>query len=105
VEDYIRGAEASLKKQSLREVEIGRLTEEYGDMVHVFSSYETRSAVTDEVIQRGINSIQLIFRENRYWMVSLLFNPETEEHPISERHLFAKEEIKPAKTSKSIYQK
>ncbi|MFM7091357.1 MAG: hypothetical protein ACKOZZ_11180 [Bacteroidota bacterium] len=105
VEDYIRGAEASFKKQSLKEIEIGRITEAYGDMVHVFSSYETKSADNDAVLQRGINSIQLIYREERYWIVSLLFNPETAENPITERHLFPKEEAPQVKVRKAIYQK
>ncbi|MEY3322140.1 MAG: hypothetical protein RLZZ417_1723 [Bacteroidota bacterium] len=105
IEDYIRGAEVSLQKQSLKEIEIGRITEEYGDMVHVFSSYETKDATNDTVLQRGINSIQLIYRDERYWIVSLLFNPETLDNPIEERHLFPREELKTAKTRKAIYQK
>lgn len=105
VEDYIRGAEASFQKQSLKEQEIGRIVEEYGDMVHVFSAYETKDITSEKVLQRGINSIQLIFREERYWIVSLLFNPETKENPISDRHLFPKEVEKTVKTRKPIYQK
>lgn len=105
VEDYIRGAEASFQKQSLNEQEIGRIVEEYGEMVHVFSSYETRDASDDKVLQRGINSIQLIFREERYWIVSLLFNPETKDCPITDKYLFPKEVVKTVKTRKPIYQK
>ncbi|MFZ4377240.1 MAG: hypothetical protein ACOYN9_12860 [Saprospiraceae bacterium] len=105
VEDYIRGAEASFQKQRLNEQEIGRVVEEYGDMVHVFSSYETKDATNERILQRGINSIQLIYREERYWIVSLLFNPETKDNPITERHLFPKEIAKPVKTRKPIYQK
>ncbi|NBU35442.1 MAG: hypothetical protein EBS35_02560 [Bacteroidetes bacterium] len=105
VEDYIRGAEATFQKQPLKEVEIGRKTEEYGEMVHIFSAYETKNSLTDSVLQRGINSIQLIYRDERYWIVSLLFNPETDNNPIPEQHLFPKEEIKTSKTRKSIYQK
>lgn len=105
VEDYIRGAEASFQKQSLNEQEIGRIVEEYGDMAHVFSTYETRNATDDKILQRGINSIQLIFREERYWIVSLLFNPEGTDSPITDRHLFPKEVVKTVKTRKPIYQK
>jgi hypothetical protein len=108
IEDYIRGAESSFQKQSLQEVEIGRITEEYGDMVHIFSSYETKNALIDDddkVLQRGINSIQLIYRDGRYWIISLLFNPETVDNPITDKHLFPKEEPKAIKTRKAIYQK
>jgi hypothetical protein len=107
IEDYIRGAESSFQKQSLQEVEIGRITEEYGDMVHIFSSYETKNILNDDVVvlQRGINSIQLIYRDERYWIVSLLFNPETVDNPITDRHLFPKEESNALKTRKAIYQK
>lgn len=105
VEDYIRGAEASFQKQRLNEHEIGRMVEEYGDMVHVFSSYETKDATNERVLQRGINSIQLIYREERYWIISLLFNPETKDNPITDRHLFPKEVTKTIKTRKPIYQK
>ena len=105
VEDYIRGAEASFQKQSLIEQEIGRIVEQYGDMVHVFSTYETKDSTNEKVLQRGINSIQLIYREERYWIVSLLFNPETNDNPITDRHLFPKEAAKPVKIRKPIYQK
>jgi hypothetical protein len=74
-------------------------------MVHIFSAYETKDATNERVLQRGINSIQLIYREERYWIVSLLFNPETKDNPITDRHLFPKEVAKPVKTRKPIYQK
>jgi hypothetical protein len=105
VEDYIRGTEATFQKQGFREVEIGRITEEFGDMVHAFSSYETLDTAHERVLQRGINSIQMIYRDDRFWIISLLFHPETENQQISGRHVFPKEEEVISKTKKAVHQK
>lgn len=104
IEDYIRGLEASHKRHKILEIEIGRKVEKFGDMVHVLSTCETQNAFDQTVLQQGVNSIQLVFREDRYWIVSMVFSPASAENPITENHLFPKiEEVK--KPRKAIYQK
>ncbi|MCE2958165.1 MAG: hypothetical protein LW841_13505, partial [Flammeovirgaceae bacterium] len=58
------------------EKELHRNTEEYGTIVHVFSTYETRETRTGPVTNRGINSIQLFRNEGRYYIVSIFWCAE-----------------------------
>jgi hypothetical protein len=75
ISDYIANAGPSLIENGFREKEINRKTEQWGELAHLFTSYE---AVTerDGVTRRGINSVQLMHDGNRWWIVSLLFEAE-----------------------------
>jgi len=87
IEDYIRNAAPNFEQNGFFEQEIGRVTEQYGDMVHVFSTYESRREEKGEVFSRGINSIQLVKKDGRFWIVNIMWNSETKENPIPERYL------------------
>jgi hypothetical protein len=86
-EDYIRNAGPSFVEKGFFEKELGRSTEKYGDMVHLLSAYETRYTPNGKVEARGVNSIQLIFKDDRYWIVNIMWNKETPENPIPEKLL------------------
>ena len=61
------------------EEELGRQEVKFGELMHVFSAYEFRMERGDEVVKRrGINSIQLVQQDDRWWIVSLQWNPERE---------------------------
>lgn len=49
----------------------------YGTIAHVFSTYETREIKNGPVTNRGINSIQLFFDQNRYYIVNVLWCAES----------------------------
>ncbi|MFN3389282.1 MAG: hypothetical protein ACK40O_10145 [Allosphingosinicella sp.] len=89
VEDYIRISGPLLEKDGFFEREIGRTVEHYGGIAHVFSAYEARNAADGPVILRGINSIQLARHGGRWWVVSVMWQPETPENPIPPRYLTA----------------
>ena len=42
IEDYIRNTGPNFEQNGFFEREIGRVSEQYGDMIHVFSTYESR---------------------------------------------------------------
>ncbi len=85
VEDYILGSGPFLEKDGFFESEIGRRTEQYGNIVHVFSTYETKRAVTDEKpFMRGINSLQLWFDGKRWWVITIMWQGESNDNPIPE---------------------
>jgi hypothetical protein len=49
----------------------------FGDIVDVFSTYESRHAKADaKPFARGINSIQLLKDGDRYWLVTILWDQE-----------------------------
>lgn len=88
VEDYIITSGPFLEKDGFYEREIGRVTEQFGGVVHVFSSYDSKRTLKDEKpFMRGINSIQLWNDGRRWWIVSVFWQAETEDNPIPEKYL------------------
>ena len=68
--DYVQRVTDSFLKNGLFEREIAGRREEFGPIVHVFSTYESRRSASDaNPIARGINSIQLMKHAGRWWVV------------------------------------
>lgn len=70
------------------EREIGSHVDRFGTIAQVFSTYETR--LTDSngpVAERGINGVQLLRTQDRWWITSLVFDTETAATPIPPRYL------------------
>lgn len=64
------------------ENEINREVRFFGNVAHVWSTYETRLEKGGKVERRGINSIQLIFENNRWYIISWTFSGETDQNII-----------------------
>ena len=62
--------------RSFWEGEIWRETRQFGEMAHVLSAYETRPSRHGELLNRGVNSIQLFERDGRWWVSALLWRRE-----------------------------
>jgi hypothetical protein len=69
------------------EIEIHRVTQRFGNLVHVFSTYEFGQTEGGPVLGRGINSIQLVDDGERWWIVGASWRNETEQYPIPEEYL------------------
>jgi hypothetical protein len=88
VEDYISRNSKAFATMGFFEREAARTTETFGQIVHVFSTYESRHAAGDaKPFQRGINSIQLYHDGKRWWVVNVLWRAEDERLPLPERYL------------------
>jgi hypothetical protein len=87
VEDYITSSGPFLEKEGFIEREIARRVEQYGDIAHVFSTYEARNRADGPVIMRGINSFQLVRHAGRWWVVSIMWQAETPQTPIPAEYL------------------
>jgi hypothetical protein len=88
VEDYIGRNSKAFATMGFFEREAARTTETFGQIVHVFSTYESRHAANDaKPFQRGINSIQLYNDGKRWWIVNLLWRAEDERLALPERYL------------------
>ncbi len=72
-EDYISRSGPMLERRGFFESEIGRVTERFENIAHVFSTYESRWTQDGDVFQRGINSIQLLFDGERWWIVNVMW--------------------------------
>lgn len=60
--------------RSFFEYEISREVRQHGSTVHVWSTYEWRSSPDGPVGGRGINSIEMVWDGNRYWITSWSFD-------------------------------
>ncbi len=90
VEEYINSSGSFLEKNGFFESEIGRKTEQYGNIVQVFSTYESKKTLRDEKpFMRGINSYQLWNDGKRWWVVNILWESETPDNPIPEKYIGA----------------
>lgn len=87
-DEYIKNSEKWLKINGFIEKEIHREVNIFGNIAHVFTTYQCYHSKTDKKpFMRGINSIQLINDENRWWIVNLLWAKETEDNPIPKGYL------------------
>jgi hypothetical protein len=87
VEGYIKRAEPLLDA-GFYETEIGRRTEQFGRIAHVWSTYESRHDPGDsKPFMRGINSFQLFNDGKRWWILSVYWQHESTEHAIPQKYL------------------
>lgn len=87
-EDYIKNSGKWLVKNGFHEKEISRRVTTFGNIAHVFSTYESFYSKEDTApFMRGINSIQLFNDGERWWIVNILWTNETEENPIPTAYL------------------
>lgn len=85
-QQYVERNGPFFEKNGFWEEELHRETIEYGELVHVFSSYEFRTDNNrEEVRQRGINSLQLVFEDGRWWIVSIQWNAERDALPLPKK--------------------
>ncbi len=88
VEDYIGRNAKAFATMGFFEREAARTSESFGQIAHVFSTYESRHAAGDaKPFQRGINSIQLAYDGKRWWIVNLVWRAEDKALPLPERYL------------------
>ena len=77
-----------------RALDLGRRVSEkgiqaFGNVAHVFSTYESRRAVGEKPFARGINSFQLV-KDGKGWKVmTILWDAEREGNRIPEKYLSA----------------
>lgn len=87
IESYIDLVRPIFAKEPFFEREIHAQVERFGDIAHVFSTYESRRSPDDaEPFQRGINSIQLWHDGDRWWIVTIFWHAEGEGRSIPERY-------------------
>ncbi len=87
-DEYIARSEPFLLREGFHEREIARRSERFGRIMHVWSTYETLHSRTDaEPFARGINSIQLFHDGERWWILSIYWQAETDDAPIPPEYL------------------
>ena len=69
------------------EVEAAQHVERYGNIAHVWSTYESRFDPGEEPYAMGINSIQLFWSGERWHILSVTWQEESDDTPIPSAYL------------------
>ncbi len=88
VDDYIAGSAKFLEENGFYEREIARRIERFGNIAHIFSTYESKHKADDpKPFARGINSIQLMNDGKRWWIVTVFWQGESADNPLPDKYL------------------
>ena len=79
--EFVEASEPLIQRGFV-EREIFRTTRRYGAMVHVDSTYEALLGTGTPVRSRGVNSLDLYFDGQRWWVASVVWQSEDAAHPI-----------------------
>ncbi len=86
-QEYVDRSDAGLVKNGFFEKEIHRTTKRFGNVAHVYSTYESRTTPTGPVIARGINFVQLFWDGHRWWIAAAMWDDERPSNPIPKEFL------------------
>lgn len=87
-DDYIKRSGPFLIENGFFEQEVARRSEVFGNIAHVFSTYEGRRNLDDDKpFLRGINSFQLLNDGKRWWILTIFWMAESEDNPLPEKYL------------------
>ena len=87
-EGYVERDDPYFKTHGFFERSIANRVEEFGNLVHVWSTYESRHAADDaKPFTRGVNSIQIVHAQGRYWLASVLWDDERPGLRLPEKYL------------------
>ncbi|MFO0829380.1 MAG: hypothetical protein U0572_14680 [Phycisphaerales bacterium] len=86
--DYVEANKTYFEKGGFSDREVARRVEAFGHIVHVWSTYESRRRAEDpQPYLRGINSIQLLKDNDRFWIVNVFWDYERPDAMIPAKYL------------------
>ena len=87
-DDYVKRVDPAFAANGFFERETARHIDLYGNIAQVFSTYESRRAVSDaQPFARGINSFQLLNDGKRWWVITIYWQAETPDNKIPDKYL------------------
>jgi hypothetical protein len=85
---YVQRNEPYLTTHGFFERSIANRVEEFGNLVQVWSTYESRHAAHDsQPFTRGINSLQIVHAQGRFWIANILWDDERAGLTLPEKYL------------------
>jgi hypothetical protein len=85
---YVQRDDPYFKTHGFFERSIANRVEVFGNLVHVWSTYESRHAEHDsQPFARGINSIQIVYAQGRFWIAAILWDEERPGLALPEKYL------------------
>lgn len=89
LEEFVRNVDPLYARDGFEEYAIGLTVNEFNGIANVFQSYYCKNLLgTYE--KRGVNSYQLVYLNDRWWIANTLFTPESDEATIPDKFLFKK---------------
>ena len=82
LKDFHKETDTLVSKVAFYESEINKEVRVFGNIAHVWSTYETRLVKDGPVVRRGINSVQLYHSDDRWWIISWTFDKERDDRKI-----------------------
>jgi hypothetical protein len=88
IDGYIARSQGRMTTNGFFEHSIHNEIEQFGNIVQVWSTYESRHSPDDPTpFTRGINSFQLLKDGDRYWVVNIFWDAESPTNPIPAKYL------------------
>ena len=72
--------------QGFYERQTNLIVEEYGDIAHALTTYEKGTYEPRQINGRGLNSVQLVKRDGRWYVLSITWDEENTAGPLPERY-------------------
>lgn len=72
--------------QGFYERQINVVIEEYGDIAHALTTYEKGPYEPRQIMARGINSVQLVKRDGRWYILSITWDEENTAGPLPPKY-------------------
>ena len=79
---FVDQSNGFMVRDGFYEREIHRVTRRFGNIAHIFSTYETRQKPDGPVTSRGVNSLELYYDGTRWWIASAVWDGERADNPI-----------------------
>jgi hypothetical protein len=86
-EQYVERNTPAFERQPFFESELKRTTEQYGNIANVWSTYSSSATKGGDPFQRGINTIQMRYDGERWYVISILWQGETDKTPLPKQYL------------------
>jgi hypothetical protein len=87
VDEFVAAATPYFKQNDFFEREIWSHSDRYANIIQRFSTYASSHTKGGEPFARGINSFQLLYKDGRWWIVTIFWQEEDAEYPIPGKFL------------------
>ncbi|MGH1384404.1 hypothetical protein [Kordia sp.] len=85
LKDFIESLKDSYYEDGYTEIEMGKVVNEFNGIASVFQSFTGIDSEGNK--EKGINSYQLVYLKNRWWIANMIWTLETSDAKIPEKYL------------------
>lgn len=86
-DEYAKRGQDFFSKEGFFENSVANRVEQWDNIAHVWSTYESHHAKGDKPFARGINSFQLLNDGSRWWILTIYWEAEDPTHQLPEKYL------------------